>query len=154
MIINSRKDLDNAPADVRKRFVDQLGAGINHWDWQNGEWVSVQETATIERFGFTAADFPHAPVPEKPDYNPDEKAIQSERESARLSRAEFKLALLERNELDDVKAAMESPDADPRAVILWQDANTFDRTNADLLRLASDLGYTEADLDDIFGIGA
>jgi len=49
---------------------------------------------------------------------------------------------------------MEAPDADPRAVILWEDANTFDRTNDDLLRLASDLGYTEADLDDIFGIGA
>ena len=85
----------------------------------------------------------------------DSKAKKAaERDSATLSRAEFKLALLERGELDSVKAAMESPDADPRAVILWEDANTFHRTNDDLMRLASDLGYTEADLDDIYGIGA
>jgi len=76
------------------------------------------------------------------------------RDRAKLSRAEFKLALLERGELDAVKAAMSDPSAEPRAVILWEDANEFRRTNKDLLALASDLGYTEEQLDDIFGINS
>jgi len=82
----------------------------------------------------------------------EEQQLQKARESASLSRAEFKLALLERNELDNVKQAMADPSADPRAVILWEDALEFKRTNKDLLALASDLGYTQEQLDDIFGI--
>ena len=78
--------------------------------------------------------------------------LQKARESASLSRAGFKLALLERGELDSVKAAMDDPSADPRAVILWEDALEFKRMNKDLLALASELGYTEEQLDDIFGI--
>ena len=154
MIINNRSDFDAAPAEQREQFMKRLALSVHKWRWTGSDWEQYENTDSINRFGFTVADFPDAPVPAKPDYNPDDKAIQSERDSASLSRAEFKLALLERGELDSVKAAMEAPDADPRAVILWEDANTFDRTNDDLLRLASDLGYTEADLDDIFGIGA
>jgi len=86
MIINSRKDLDAASDDVRSRFIEQLAAGINRWDWQNGEWVLVQETATIERFGFTAADFPNAPTPEKPNYNPDQRQLEQEASEARTKR--------------------------------------------------------------------
>jgi len=76
------------------------------------------------------------------------------RERAALSRADFKLALLERDELDAVKEAMSDPDADTRAVILWEDALEFRRMNKDLLAFAAELGYTEEQLDDIFGISA
>jgi len=86
MTINSRKDLDAAPADVRERFIEQLAAGINRWEWQNGDWVLVQETATIERFGFNAADFPNAPTPEKPNYNPDQRQLEQEASEARTQR--------------------------------------------------------------------
>jgi len=81
-----------------------------------------------------------------------ERTRQKARNRAKLSRAEFKLALLERDELENVKTAMSDANADPRAVILWEDANEFWRTNEDLLALAAALGYTEAQLDDIFGI--
>jgi len=74
------------------------------------------------------------------------------RDRARLSRADFKLALLERDELDAVKQAMSSPDADPRAVILWEDALNFHRTDPDLMHLAEQLGYNEDQLDILFGI--
>jgi len=74
------------------------------------------------------------------------------REAAVLTRAEFKLALLEIGELDNVKAAMADPDADPRAQILWEDAMEFRRTHPDLLTLANTLGYTEDQLDELFGI--
>jgi len=90
--------------------------------------------------GKSAADFPMTSGP----------ALPSDR--AKLSRADFKLALLERGELDAVKTAMTDPSADPRAVILWEDALEFRRTNKDLLALASELGYTEEQLDDVFGI--
>jgi len=99
-------------------------------------------------------------------YNADEDAVygtwkktdvheeikDSQRNRATLTRSEFKLALLDRSELDNVKAAMSDPSADPRAVILWEDALEFRRTNKDLLTLAAELGYTEEQLDDIFGI--
>jgi len=80
MIINDRKDLDAAPDDVRNKFLASLAASINAYQWQNGEWVLTQSTGTIERFGFTIADFPNAPVPDKPTNNPD--ADQAEREKA------------------------------------------------------------------------
>jgi hypothetical protein len=83
-----------------------------------------------------------------------ERTRQKARNRAKLSRAEFKLALLERDELENVKTAMSDANADPRAVILWEDANEFWRTNKDLLALASELGYTEEQLDDIFGINS
>lgn len=86
MIINSRTDLDNAPSDLRDRFMEGLAAGINHWDWQNGEWVLVQETATIERFGFTLTDFPDAPVPEMSTHNPDDQATEQFEEEIRSQR--------------------------------------------------------------------
>ena len=82
-----------------------------------------------------------------------EKALQKRREKAKLSRAEFKLALMEAGYLANVKDFVANT-SDERIQILWEDSDNFDRTNDDLLRLASDLGYTEADLDDIFGIGA
>jgi len=80
------------------------------------------------------------------------KQLQKARENAKLTRAEFKLALLEMGELDNVKAAMDAPDADPRAVILWEDALEFKRMNKDLLALADELGYTDQQLDEIFSI--
>ena len=80
------------------------------------------------------------------------EALKIKREKASLSRSEFKLALLERDELDNVNSAMSDPSADPRAVILWEDALEFKGTNKDLLALAGELGYTEQQLDEIFSI--
>jgi len=81
-----------------------------------------------------------------------EDQINRSRNIATLTRADFKLALLERGELGSVKAAMDDPSADPRAVILWEDALEFKRMNKDLLALADELGYTEEQLDEIFSI--
>ena len=87
MIINSREDLENAPDYVRAAFIQKLSAGINRWEWQDGDWALTQDTATIERFGFTLADFPDAPVPEKPENNPEEQAKQQTIDEARNNRA-------------------------------------------------------------------
>jgi len=80
MIINSRKDLDNAPAGVRESFMTQLAASINRWQWQDGKWSAIQETTTIGRYGFTVSDFPDAFVPDKPTNNPDNVVLEQRRE--------------------------------------------------------------------------
>ena len=152
MIINNRKDLDASPADTRERFIASLVASINKWKWENGDWVIRQNTTDIERFDFTLDDFPDAPVPEMPDYNPDQRALEQARESASLSRADFKLGLLEMGELDAVKALMDDPDADPRIKIMWEDSGRFERMHPDLLSFAEVMEYTESQLDQLFGL--
>ena len=86
MIINDRKDLDAAPEEVRNSFISVLAGSINKYAWDGTEWVLEQNTAEIERFGFTLADFPDAPVPDKPTYNPDERALEQEADEAREQR--------------------------------------------------------------------
>jgi len=152
MIINNRKDLDAAPADTRERFIAGLAASINKWNWENGEWVIRQNTTDIERFGFTLDDFPDAPIPDMPDYNPDDRALEQARESASLSRADFKLGLLDMGELDAVKAVMEDPETPERIVIMWEDSGRFNRMHPDLLSFAQVMGYTESQLDQLFGV--
>ena len=86
MIINNRKDLDAAPNDVRDRFLVSLAGSINKYAWDGTEWVLEQNTTEIERFGFTLEDFPDAPVPEKPDYNPDQRQLEQEEDEVRTQR--------------------------------------------------------------------
>ena len=86
MIINDRKDLDAASDDARDRFLVSLARSINKYVWNGGEWVLEQNTTEIERFGFTLADFSDAPVPDKPTYNPDERALEQEADEVRTQR--------------------------------------------------------------------
>lgn len=87
MIINDRQDLDALSPAEQDAFKARLAAGINRWEWQDGDWVLTQDTATIERFGFTLADFPDAAVPEKPTNNPDEDDKAQQLSEARANRA-------------------------------------------------------------------
>ena len=86
MIINDRKDLDAAPEEVRNSFISALAGSINKYRWDGTDWVLEQETAEIERFDFTLAEFPDAPVPEMPAYNPDERALAQEAKEVRTQR--------------------------------------------------------------------
>jgi len=85
MIINDRKDLEAAPDAVREQFMARLAGSINRWKWE-GEWKLVQDDSTIVKFGLTVADFPDAPVPEQPDYNPDEREREQLAKEARDQR--------------------------------------------------------------------
>jgi len=73
-------------------------------------------------------------------------------ECASLSRADFKLGLLEMGELDNVQALMDDPATDPRIKIMWEDSGRFERMHPDLLQLAEVMGYTEEQLDELFGV--
>jgi len=81
------------------------------------------------------------------------KVLQLKREKASLSKAEFKLALLEAGYLQDVKDFVANS-SDDRITILWEDSANFERMNPDLLLLAEQMGYTEEQMDQLFGIEA
>jgi len=151
-MFNSRKDLDAAPAEQKEKFLGLLAASINKWSWDGAEWVLEQNTTEIEKFDFSLEDFPDAPVPEMPSYNPDERALEKAREDASLSRADFKIGLLEMGELDNVQALMDDPATDPRIKIMYEDSGRFNRMHPDLLQLAEVMGYTEEQLDELFGV--
>lgn len=76
--------------------------------------------------------------------------IYSKRQSSSLTPMQFRLNLLEINELDNVEAAVNS--ASREVQIMWDYATSFERLNPILLQLASELSYTDAQLDQIFGI--
>jgi len=85
-MFNSRKDLDAAPAEQKEKFLGLLAASINKWSWNGAEWVLEQNTTEIEKFDFSLDDFPDAPVPDMPAYNPDERALEQEAEEVRTQR--------------------------------------------------------------------
>ena len=80
-----------------------------------------------------------------------EKALQKRREAAKLSKANFKLALMEAGYLQDVKDFVANT-ADERIQILWEDSDTFARLDPDLLNMASQMGYTDEQMDALFGV--
>jgi len=80
-----------------------------------------------------------------------EKALQKKREAASLSKANFKLALMEGGYLQDVKEFVANTN-DERIEILWEDSDTFARLDPDLLNMASQMGYTDEQMDALFGV--
>ena len=86
MTINSKTDLDMASQEVRELFIERLVAGVYSWEWKDGQWVLKANTDTLDAFGLSLSDYPDAPKPEKPDYNPDEVEAQRKAEEAQEQR--------------------------------------------------------------------
>lgn len=76
--------------------------------------------------------------------------LQAEREMVSLSPSQFRLALLAINELANIEAAV--PQMPKEIQIMWEYATSFDRTNPSLLAMAQQMGFTDVQLDTIFGI--
>ena len=79
------------------------------------------------------------------------KVMELKRSQASLSRAEFKVALMEAGYLQDVKDFVANIN-DERIQILWEDSATFARLDPDLLNMASQMGYTDEQMDALFGV--
>lgn len=72
-VINTRDDLDAlAGTPEHDEFVAILRGSL--WRLQKDDqaqaWIAIEDNATIERFGFTRADFPNAAPPDLPAYVP------------------------------------------------------------------------------------
>ena len=78
--------------------------------------------------------------------------LEKKRQAASLSRADFKLGLLDMGELDAVRAVMADPETPERVVIMWEDSGRFERMHPDLLSFAEVMGYTDEQLDALFGV--
>ena len=74
--------------------------------------------------------------------------LEELRERATLSRMAFMLALDDMGELEAVQAA----DLPKRARIMFDNASEFERMHPELLNLAAEMGYTDEQLDALFGI--
>ena len=85
------------------------------------------------------------PLPE-PEPEPD--PLEQARNTATLSRMAFMLALDDMGLLDEVQAA----DLPKRARIMFDNAQSFERMHSELLNLAAEMGYTDEQLDALFGI--
>ena len=154
--VNTRADLDALPEAERTAFMTMLAGSI--WrlerDDANQRWVAVEDTSTIERFGFTAADFPQAPKPNFPEWRP----LPEEPTGVRVvSMRQARLALLQSGLLAQVEAAIAAiEDAGQRQAVQieWEYAAEVNREHPWVQSLATALGLTEVQLDDLFTLAA
>jgi len=74
------------------------------------------------------------------------------RQLAKMHMADFRLSLLSNGFLEQVETAMDSPDMPKEAKILWEYSTTVHRNDPILNQVKAQLGFTDADLDLVFGI--
>ena len=77
---------------MRDRFLSRLASTINKYKWDGSDWNLTQDESSIQRFGFTADDFPNAPIPEKPNYDPDERELEQRAAQIRQERNDLLIA--------------------------------------------------------------
>lgn len=84
---------------------------------------------------------------------PDEPlTLEQKRDIAVLTRMQFMLSLEDHGLYDDALAAVNGDDITKAARIMWENASQFERMHPTLLQFSDALGYTEEQLDSIFGI--
>jgi hypothetical protein len=71
-----------------------------------------------------------------------------------VSRFQARAALHLAGRLADVQTLMDQPGTDPLAKLAWSDAQEFHRDSPTVLSMASALGMTDADLDNLFATAA
>ncbi len=79
---------------------------------------------------------------------------RNRREKMIVSRFQARAALHLAGLLEQVETLMQSPDTDMLARLAWQDAQEFRRLSPTVLTLASALGLTDAQLDELFTVAA
>jgi hypothetical protein len=74
------------------------------------------------------------------------------RQLAKMHMADFRLALLSNGFLEQVETAMENPEMPRDAKILWEYSTTVHRNDPILNQVKAQLGFTDEDLDLVFGV--
>jgi hypothetical protein len=145
--INSRADLDGLDEEARAAWLERLAKSL--WrlerDDANQRWIAVEDTSTLERYGFTAADFPLAPQPELPEWIP---LPVEPVPVARVTPRQARLALKSAGLLTAVTDWIATADEDTQ--IEWEFATEIRRDWPALLSCATALGLTAVQLDELF----
>lgn len=149
-VINTREDLDAIAGTIEHDvFMATLRGTL--WrlekDDQAGVWRAVEDNSTIERFGFTRADFPGATAPELPAYVPPPSDVPQA-----VTMRQARLALLGAGLLAQVNTAVANmPGADGDAArIEWEYAQEVRRDSPLVAALSATFSWTSAQLDDLF----
>ena len=82
----------------------------------------------------------------------DKALLQEKRNNATMTRMKFMLALEEAGLYDEAEEAVDSEKVSKAGKIMWRNASVFNRMDETLVQFATALGYTEAQLDALFGI--
>jgi len=141
-IINNRNDLDAAPPADREKFMEWL-AGTLHEEDPDGS-ITTDES-TVARFGFTADDFPDAPVApyEPPEHEPDAVPQVASRRQLLLTLANLETPITR----DNIRALLAGNEP---ALIEFEEAHYFRRDHPLVGQLAAELGMTGEQVDDLF----
>lgn len=67
-----------------------------------------------------------------------------------VSRLQAKAALLQAGLLDTVQAMVDHPDTDRLIQLAWAEAQDFNRTSPAIIGMASAMGWTDTQLDELF----
>lgn len=149
-VINTREDLDAIAGTIEHDvFMATLRGTL--WrlekDDQAGTWLAIEDNSTIERFGFTRADFPGAVAPALPAYVPPPSDVPQA-----VTMRQARLALLAANMLTTVNTAIAAmPGAEGDAArIEWEYAQEVRRDSPLVAALSATFSWTSAQLDDLF----
>lgn len=124
-----------------------------------GKWLPFtasdqDEEAYGRRVFATASALPPAPyVPPEPEPEPTEQEkLDAERAGMVASRFQAKAALMQTGRLDEVEQAVAAGDAMTK--LAWAEAVQLRRTSPMIATLAAAVGFTDAEVDDLFRAAA
>lgn len=89
------------------------------------------------------------------ELTPEEQAeaLQVARYKAWLTAANFRIGLYNMGELERVDEYIAQPTTSEDVKIMYNYATVFERMNPTLIQIATDLGFTDAQLDQLFEVG-
>lgn len=149
-VINNRDDLD-AIAGTIEHDVFMAALRGTLWRLEKDDsvvvWRAIEDNSTIQRFGFTRADFPGAVAPELPAYVPPPSGVPQA-----VTMRQARLALLGAGLLTQINAAVANmPGAEGDAArIEWEFSSTVERNRPYVISLAGVVGLTPEQLDALF----
>jgi hypothetical protein len=149
-LINTRSDLDAiAGTPEHDAFINVLKGSIYRLEKDDTaqQWVLVTDTTTIEKYGFTVADFTDLTPPDVPVYVADPVAVPQS-----VSMRSARLALLQAGVLSTINttiASMPGVEGDA-ARIEWEYAQEVRRDSALVLSLIPLLNMTDSEIDGLF----
>jgi len=122
MVINTRKDFDALSPTEQSQFKQFLQGTL--WrlerDDTNQTWVAIEDNNSIERFGFTRADFPNATPPELPVWEPIDNNVKV------ITKLQFVEWCEANNKLADLQSLLASNDI---IKLKWDAATSLEITN-------------------------
>ena len=143
-IINTRKDFDALSYNDQNQFKQFLKGTL--WrlerDDANQTWVAIEDNNTIERFGFTRADFPNVVMPELPEYIPQPSLVHT------CSPWQIRKALNNRSLRIQVEEAVAASE-DYALKDGWEYATSFVSNDPFVVSMGSALGMDQAGIDEL-----